>query len=79
MKTEISIDPWGGKLLKQLLAFVVIALTPSMLLAQAGNQLKGQDKAHDPTGAWFLHTSLHIPFPTSPAVFASSFFIRAEL
>jgi hypothetical protein len=45
MKTEISIGPWGGKLHKQLLAFVAIALTPSMLLTQAGNQLKGQDKA----------------------------------
>jgi hypothetical protein len=41
-----------------------------MLLAQAGDQLKGKDKAHDPTGAWFLRTSLHIPLETSPAVFA---------
>jgi hypothetical protein len=71
MKTEISIEPWGGKRLNQLLAlFVAIALTPSMLLAQAGNQLKGKDKAHDPTGAWFVRTSLHVPLPTSPAAFA---------
>jgi hypothetical protein len=69
MKTEISIEPSGGKRLNQLLAlFVAIALTPSMLLAQAGNQLKGRDKAHDPTGAWFLRTSLDIA--TTQAVFA---------
>ena len=71
MKTGISIDPWGGKRLNPLLAlFVAIALTPSMLLAQARDQFKGKDKAHDPTGAWFLRTSLHIPLPTSPAAFA---------
>jgi hypothetical protein len=45
MKTEISIDPWGGRLLKQLLAFVAIAAHPFNAPSQAGSQLKGQDKA----------------------------------
>jgi hypothetical protein len=40
MKTEISIDPLGGKRLNQLLAlFVASALIPSTLLAQAVDQV----------------------------------------
>ena len=54
MKTEISIDPLGGKRLNQLLAlFVASALIPSTLLAQPVDQFKG-DKGHDPTGAWLI-------------------------
>jgi hypothetical protein len=41
MKTQILIDHWRDKRLNHLLGlFVAIALTPSMLLAQAGDQLK---------------------------------------
>jgi hypothetical protein len=55
MKTEKSIDHWGGKRLSQLLAlFVAIALTPSMLLAEDEDHINGRDKAHDPTGAWLI-------------------------
>ena len=77
MKTEIFIETWGGKRLSQLLPlFVAVALTPSMLLAQESDDLKGRDKAHDPTGAWFLRTSLHIPLPSSPAAFSLIVFHR---
>jgi hypothetical protein len=59
MKTEISIDPLGGKRLNQLLAlFVASALIPSTLLAQAVDQFKG-DKGHDPTGAWLIKGAVY--------------------
>ena len=65
MKTEISIDPLGGKRLNQLLAlFVASALIPSTLLAQAVDQFKG-DKGHDPTGAWPPRDSIFSPFFTT--------------
>jgi hypothetical protein len=77
MTTELSIDYWVGKRLSQLLSlFVAIALTPSMLLAEDEDHINGRDKTHDPTGAWFLRTSLHTPLPTSPADFALMVFHR---
>ena len=52
MKTQISIDPWGGKRLSQLLVlFVAFALVPPVLHAEDWHR---RDKVHDPTGVWFL-------------------------
>jgi hypothetical protein len=52
MKTEISIDLWGGKRLSQLLALLVaFALAPPVLHAQ---DWRRRDKVHDPTGLWLL-------------------------
>jgi hypothetical protein len=54
MKTEISIDPWGGKRLSQLLVlFVAFALVPLVLHAEDWRLLKRRDK-NDPTGVWYL-------------------------
>jgi hypothetical protein len=54
MKTQISIDHWGSKRLVRVLALLlVLAVAPSMLLAQQWGERKGRDKV-DPTGAWLL-------------------------
>jgi hypothetical protein len=54
MKTEISIDPLGGKRLSQLLVlFVAFALVPLVLHAEDWRLLNRRDK-NDPTGLWIL-------------------------
>jgi len=54
MKTEISIHPWGGKRLSQLLVlFVAFALVPLVLHAEDWRLLNRRDK-NDPTGVWYL-------------------------
>ena len=54
MKTEISIDLWGGKRLSQLLAlFVAFALVAPVLHAEDWRHLNRRDK-NDPTGVWYL-------------------------
>ena len=50
MKTEITIDPVGGKRLSQLLVlFVAFALVPPVLHAE---DWRRRDKS-DPTGVWY--------------------------
>ena len=54
MKTEISIDLWGGKRLSQLLAlFVAFTLVTQVLHAEDWRHLNRRDK-NDPTGVWYL-------------------------
>jgi hypothetical protein len=69
MKTQISIDHWGSKRLVRVLALLlVLAVAPSMLLAQQWGERKGRDKV-DPTGAWLLKWGVVAPiFPDGISV-----------
>jgi hypothetical protein len=61
MKTQISIDHWGGKrLIRLLLLILALALAAPVLLAQESDRLTGRNK-HDPTGAWLLRTPITDP------------------
>lgn len=74
MKTQISIDHWGGKRLIRLLPLILaLALAAPVLLAQESDRLTGRDK-HDPTGAWLLRTP--ITDPAGNPLFALAVFNR---
>jgi hypothetical protein len=56
----ILFDRSGSKGLSPLLALLLaFALIPPVLHAQNQDQPNGGNKAHDPTGVWFVRTSLH--------------------
>jgi hypothetical protein len=64
-------DRRGGKGLTHLfVAFLALAISTPVLFAQELNHINGPHKTDDPTGVWFVRTSLHIPLPTSQAAFA---------
>ena len=70
MKTQISINHWGSKRLVRVLALLlVIAVAPSMLLAQQWGQGNGRDKV-DPTGAWLIKWGV-----VAPPIFPDGIFV----
>ena len=57
----------GGKtLIRSITMFLALAIATPTLFAQEWDHLNGRDKAHDPTGAWLVQTSVGVPSPPTP-------------